>query len=226
MKKFLLILLLLYSAISYAEKSDNKFYLKLNIAANKVTSFKQYSHISPEINAGFGYYLDDFCRIDIVGGNSIFSFDDKYMTYNEVVGESATSGTKSVNYKAQTQYLMLNNYLNIISNDKFQIYVSGGVGIGKIKEKITHFFSGLLINGDIISIPLTTEHYESKGTKNFIYSLGIGTSIKINSRVNLDLAYNYKDFGKPKYKIEDIPNIPPIKRYKGHNFSIGIRFDL
>jgi len=226
MKKFLLILLLLYSAISYAEKSDSKFYLKLNIAANKVTSFKQYSNISPEINVGVGYYLDDFCRIDIAGGTSIFSFDDKYMTYNEVVAESTTSGTKSVNYKTQTQYLMLNNYLNIIGNDNFKIFVSGGIGVGKIKERSTHFFSGLLINGDIITIPLTAEHYESKGTKNFIYSLGIGTSIKINSRVNLDLAYSYKDFGKPKYKREDIPNIPPVKRYKGHNSSIGIRFDL
>lgn len=223
MKKLLLILLLLCPK-SYAEEVNSKFYLKLNLAANKVVQFKQYSNISPEIGVGIGYYLDNFCRIDIVGTTSIFSFDDTYKEYNESVDDSITSGTKNMKYKSQIQYLMLTNYLNIINNDKFQIYVNGGLGIGKIKEKVTQLFSGILINGDISTIPLTTEYYESKGTENFIYSLGLGTSIKLNSKLNLDLAYNYKDFGKPKYRAN--LNIPASKRYTVHNFSTGIRFDL
>jgi opacity protein-like surface antigen len=87
-------------------------------------------------------------------------------------------------------------------------------------------FSGSMINGEMQTIPLITDNYTSKPTTNFIYCFSVGTTININQEVNLDLAYSYKDFGKPKYKREDIPNIPPVKRYKGHNFSIGIRFDL
>lgn len=223
MKKFLLSLLFLYPSITYAEKN---FYLKLGIAGNNVIFFKQHSNISPEINAGAGYYVNDFYRIDLIAGHSGFTSDDKYLAHEELTDETNTSGTKIINYKTQVQYLMLTNYVNIIRNDNFQIYASCGIGLGKIKESATHFFSGLLINGNIITIPLTTEHYVSKSTKHFIYSLGVGVTTKINSDVNLDIAYNYKDLGKPNYKAESMHNVLSEKKYRVHNMSVGIRFDL
>lgn len=225
MKKILLPLLL-YPSVVYAEKINKDFYLKLNVAGNNVIFFKEHSHISPEISAGAGYYFNDFYRADIVAGHSSFSSDDKHMAYEETLESSSVSGTKKISYKAQSQYLLLTNYINIIRNDNFQIYVSGGVGLGKIKERANHFFSGLLINGDIVSVPLNTDHYISKSTKHFIYSLGLGASTRINSNVNLDVAYSYKDFGKPNYKPEDMRHILSNKPYRLHNMSIGIRFDL
>lgn len=218
MKNFLYILLLLWPVNAYA----SNFYIKINIATNKITSLNQYANMSPGINAGLGYYINDYYRIDVTGGNSRFNFEDKYIPHEAITDTSMVSGTKCIHYKAETKYVMLNNYINVLRRDTFQIYVSGGIGLGKIKEKTTHFFSGILINGEVISIPLSTNHYTSKSTRTFIYSIGSGISTKINSDVSIDLEYSYKDFGKPKYNTSVLQG----KKYKAHNFSIGIRLDL
>lgn len=223
MKTFLLSLLFLYPSLTYAEKN---LYLKLSVAGNNVIFFKQHSNISPEINVGAGYYFNDYYRVDLIAGHSSFKSDSKYIAYEEIIEENNKSGTKAINYKTQVQYFMLNHYINIIRKDNFQIYVNGGIGLGKIKESAIHCFSGLLINGNIITIPLIVEHYISKSTKHFIYSLGLGASTKINSNVNVDIEYNYKDFGKPNYKTKDLTHVLSDKKYKTHNLSIGVRFDL
>lgn len=219
MKNILFVFLLFYPFVSYSKN----FYLNVNIAGNKVSSFKQYSNVSPEINIGIGYYFNDYYRVSILNGYSNFNFDNKYIPYEEVVDTSATVGTKCINHKTQVKYIMLNNYVNLIRKDNFELYISAGIGIDKIKEQSTYLFSGLLINGDIVSVPLTTAHHNSKNTRNFIYSIGTGVGIKLNPDINLDLAYNYKDFGIPKYESE---NLLLDKRYKLHSFSVGIRLDL
>lgn len=226
MKKFLCTLLLLSPNITYAENTYKNLYLKVNLATNHVIFLKQYSRILPDLSAGIGYYFNDIYRIDLVAGHAQFSSDSKYIPHEETDGSLNSFGTKHISYKTQTQYLMLNNYVNIISRDSFQCYVSGGIGLNKIKEQATHLYSGVLVNGNIISVPLSTDHYISKSTKNFIYSLGVGTSTKIHSNANLDIAYNYKDFGKPKYNTKTMSHILSNKKYRTHNVSIGIRFDL
>jgi len=47
----------------------------------------------------------------------------------------------------------------------------------------------------------------------------IGTSKNFNSIGHFDLTYSWRDYGK--IKNNNISN-----KYKGHHFSLGIRFDL
>lgn len=216
MKKFLLIILITLPTMAYGGKFDDKIYLKLSM-----DNTKQYL---PEI--GIGYYFSDFYRIDLASNRFKICSNEKYKLYDEIVDDSSISGTKRFNYKMRSSYFILSNYLDIIGNDYFKVFITGGVGVAQIKEKATHLFSGMMINGHIITVPLSVEHYRSKRTQNFIYSLGAGKSVKINPKISLDLVYRYIDFGKPKYKKEDVAFIHSIKRYKVHSFAIGMRFDL
>ena len=220
MKKFLLIILLMIlPSMAYGGKFDDKLYLKLSI-----DNTKQYL---PAI--GIGYYFNDFYRIDLQAGKAVYFSSERYKLYDETVNDSSISGTKRISYKTQSTYFILSHYLNIADNAHFKVFINGGLGLGQIREKTTHLFSGMIINGDIITIPLSVDHYKSKKTQNFIYSLGTGTNLKINQKVNLELAYKYTNFGKPKCKKDDkdtIAIISSVKKYSVHSFSIGMRLDL
>lgn len=225
MFKLLISLFILVPSIVFASLKENKLYLYVSLAGNKINSVKQDSYISPEIGMGVGYYIDDFYRADITATTFNFNFYDSFIGINK----DDIIGTNDIKSKAYGHSLMFNNYFNIKSADSFKIFIGAGLGVARIKEQRIYLFSGNIISDQIFNLPLLTETYTSKTTTNFAYSLSLGTSINIKPRVNLDLIYSYKDFGKPKYRIVDlekVTSVKSIKRYTGHQLSVGLRFDL
>lgn len=53
-----------------------------------------------------------------------------------------------------------------------------------------------------------------------------GISLKVASNINIDLSYNWQDFGVTKYKKDKNDDRPDKNRYNGHSVMTGIRFDL
>lgn len=238
--KLLLILSIFFlsCSISLANHRNNNFYLKTIVTASKLDDIKvieqdidfhlnQESKLSPLMGIGMGYYFNDYIRVDLIFEHLDFNFNEQTSNFNYTENDTFTIGTKSIRRKARGNSLMFNSYIDLINREAFKIFIGAGVGRVQIKERVSNLISGnATANDQIYDIPLIVETHTSKTSTNFAHSLMIGTDIKVDPEISLELMYSYKDFGKPKYKREDISNISPTKRYKGHNFSIGIRFDL
>lgn len=228
MIRSLIFLLALIPSISFAK--DNKFYFKVIISAikiNNIKEFNQESNVSPTIGLGFGYYINDFYRMDITADPLIFHFHNEFTNYEYALSDANVVGAKTIKRKAYGRSIMFNNYIDVISKDSYKVFIGGGIGIVRFKEKVTYLTAGnYFINEQIYTFPLIIESVVSKLTTNFVHSLTIGTSLKLQPNINLEFSYNWKDFGKTKYRMEDKEKVPRRNRYKGHHFSLGIRFDL
>jgi opacity protein-like surface antigen len=226
MIKLLVFLVLLFPLTSLAIIDKNRFYFKLNLSTNKLNGTKGTPYLSFPGGIGLGYYINNLHRIDITIENLDFNFHNVFLAYDKITDDTVISGSRNILCRAYGKSILFNNYYNIINKNDFKIFIGMGIGISKLKEKITNLFSGNMINGGLTTLPLVTTHYMSKQTTNFIYSFHIGTSININPVINVDLTYSYKNFGKTEYRKEDIQLIPSGKKYQGHQFSSGLRFDL
>jgi opacity protein-like surface antigen len=125
--------------------------------------------------------------------------------------------------------MMLNNYIDLPMNDNSKIFIGGGIGLARIKEKIiAKILEGkVYVGNDFEHIPNYTGSSSTKEDLNFAYSLMLGTSIKVVPNVNIEIVYSWKDFGvtKPR-KWQDDNDRPDKNRYNGHSVMTGIRFDL
>lgn len=234
----LLSVLFLSCSTSFANSRKNNFYLKTIVTASKLDDVKvieqdmnfnldHASKLSPLIGMGIGYYINDYTRVDFIFEHLNFNFKEETSSFNYTENNTSTTGAKSIRRKAHGNSLMFNSYIDLLNRGAFKIFVGAGVGAVQIKEKVCNLISGnATTNDQIYTFPLITETFISKTSTNFAHSLMIGTDIKVNPEISLELMYSWKDFGKTKYKIKDKEKIPEKNRYKGHNFSIGIRFDL
>jgi opacity protein-like surface antigen len=173
---------------------------------------------------GAGYYINNKYRLSLQYNMTHIKQNVKYRDFEEVLDESTTTGVKKIEYKTDIDYVLLNNYLNIVDKENYSLFVSGGIGYATINEKINALFSGNIINGETINIPLAAEQYKTKRT-NFIYGLGAGVGIKVNETINLDINYNYKNFGKPK-RIYNLKTASQVKKYYTHQVGFGLRVNL
>ena len=143
MKKYILLFTLLYSTISFAD-----LYLKAEINTHH-----------NDKGVGAGYRFNDTYRADLMYNLSSFKSNNNYIAYEEIIDDYSTTGTKRTKYKTDIKYILFNNYLNIINKENYSIFVSGSIGYAKIRENITELLSGIMINGQIISIPLEVEKH-------------------------------------------------------------------
>ncbi len=238
-KLFLFLNILFLSCFSsFANQKEGKFYLKPLIIISKVNDVKETdpntnftlkheSNLSPSIGVGAGYYISDDVRVDLIFEHLLFYFPSESNGFNYTENNILNIGTKTVKRKVFADSLMFNSYVNIVSRDYYDIFIGIGAGAIQIKEKVYYSVSGNSINGNqIYTYPLMTETLTSKTVINFAHALMIGTNIKLAPKINLELMYSWKDFGKTKYRITDKEEIPMRNRYKGHHLSVGIRLDL
>lgn len=212
MKKYILLLITFYTTNCFA----SNFYLKTEINMNKGSTL--------DGGIGAGYYINNKYRLSLQYNMTHIKQNVKYRDFEEVLDESTTTGVKKIEYKTDIDYVLLNNYLNIVDKENYSLFVSGGIGYATINEKINALFSGNIINGETINIPLAAEQYKTKRT-NFIYGLGAGVGIKVNETINLDINYNYKNFGKPK-RIYNLKTASQVKKYYTHQVGFGLRVNL
>lgn len=54
----------------------------------------------------------------------------------------------------------------------------------------------------------------------------IGANTKVNEKIDLELMYSFKDFGKTNSYRLNATNFMPKRHYQGHIGTIGIRYNL
>jgi len=133
----------------------------------------------------------------------------------------------NINQKIQSLALMINGYYDITTIGIFTPYLSTGVGVARNKaEKLTatNYYNG--------------ESYTStlgkKSTNNLAWQIGLGSTIKLTNKIDLDLGYKFIDRGKvitgPGLIIysnnETTQAIPGNARLRAHEFLIGARYNL
>lgn len=223
----LLGIILLYNSIALSKD----FYITIPLTISNIASVKEKNHsenfnlthesaISPVFGAGLGYYINNNSRVELLFESLNFLFNDQTGNFNFLEDEVYTIGTKSVKRRVFGKSLKFNYYYNILHKDVFQIFIGAGIGGAQIKENKSFLVSGHFIDGgDLRSFPPVIKNARSAKTTNFIYSLMVGTSKNFNSIGHFDLTYSWRDYGR-------IKNNNVSSRYKGHHFSLGVRFDL
>jgi opacity protein-like surface antigen len=138
------------------------------------------------------------------------------------------SGDSSIDRNASVYSMMLNNYKDLPIADNSKIFIGGGVGLARIKEKvISKLLKGkIYVGNDFMNLPELTESASTKEKLNFAYSLILGTAIKVSPNVNIEIAYSWRDFGSTNYNKDSDGDRPDKNRYNGHSVMTGIRFDL
>jgi opacity protein-like surface antigen len=229
------------STISLANERTG-FYLKTNVGANKMNEAEEKvankvvtskSTVSPSFSVGMGGYINDFIRTDI-------TFDYSKVSFKNATTNFTTNGQEDDNYytmvgdafidrKASVYSMMLNSYIDLPMNDNSKIFIGGGIGLARIKEKIiAKILEGTVYVNNVRhqQIPIMTDSSSTKEDLNFAYSLMLGTSIKVAPNVNIEIAYSWKDFGVTKPRKWQHGDRPDKNRYNGHSVMTGIRFDL
>lgn len=223
-----------HSSFATSKLSIENIYLKKIVTVSKASNMQEAdsdinfsithdSKFSPSIGVGVGYYINDYVRADLILEHSYFTFNDSVGNYNYTDDDLFVTGAKSVKRKAYGRSLMLNGYVDLIKRDFFSIYVGAGVGAIKIKEKVSHSSSANVAQNDkIYTFSLIAESFTNKPIINVAHSLMVGTNIKLNPAINLEMTYAWKDFGETKH--EELSSVR--NGYEGHHFSLGLRFDL
>lgn len=230
-KKSLLVVFLCFMSIANCVAFDQRFYISIPTTISNLSSVKEHNssenfnlthdaEISPLIGFGIGYYINDHTRIDVLFESLNYKFNDKTGNFHSTDDDIYTIGTKIVKRKVWGKSLNLNYYYDVLHHDILQIFIGAGIGVAQLKENKSFVVNGHFIdNGNLISFPSTTQTMNSKKTNNFTYSLMIGTSKTFNSIGHFDFIYSWRHHGK--LKNNDISN-----QYKGHHFTMGVRFDL
>ena len=234
-KKFLILgtTVVVLSTSTLAEDRTG-FYLKTNVGINKMKNTKQHnvypeenvyvpsnkseSKISPALNIGAGFYLNNHVRHDLSFGYQKVNFENNTVYNNTVYDEHGNiigNANIQLSRKSSIYSLMFNSYIDLPINNRFNLFFGGGIGIGQIKEKVTQKIIANKIN-------VSEGKEKSKNRRNFAYSLTTGISLKVSENTNFELLYSYQDFGKTKYKDKEITK----NRYNGHSVMTGIRFDI
>ena len=224
--------LVCFNSLALAEPRESSLYLKMITTVSKVSDIQAVdeelnfnlsheSSLSPAIGVGFGYYINNNIRVDLMFEHLKFNFNKQESSFNCSNDDTLTTGTKSIKRTASGKSLMLNGFVDLIDRNSFKLFVGAGAGVVRIKEKINHALSGNSIaTKQTYTFPLITEHATSKVITKFAHSLMLGTSIQLKPQLNIELIYSWKNLGKVKHN--NLMN----NQYKGHHFSVATRFDL
>lgn len=229
---FFLTTLICFNSLAFTEPEERSLYLKMITTVSKVSDIQAVeqelnfnlsheSSLAPAIGVGFGYYINNNIRVDLMFEHLKFNFSNQSAGFNCSDDDTITTGTKSIRRMTSGKSLMLNGFIDFVDRNSFKLFVGAGAGAVRIKEKINHALSGSSTTADqTYTFPLITEHSTSKVITKFAHSLMLGTSIQVKPQLNIELIYSWKNFGKVKH--DNLMN----NQYKGHHFSIATRFDL
>jgi len=233
-------LFLLNSCIASAYDMKN-IYLKANIGASKLNSAKevkqlinfnakQHAKISPSIGLAVGYNLpDNNIRAEINAHihSPYFDMSSSTLEYTDSDSNLQKVGAMFTKRKANIKTLMPSIYYSVFSKEDYDIFVGGGIGIARIKEKV-HIIttSNHIQQGLINPLLVETESSTTKVRNNLAYMLSVGTAVKLQENVSVEFAYNWRDFGKTKPISISNDETPKKNRYKGHDFTLGLRLAI
>ena len=240
MNRILLAAILSTSSFAYADSglytslkagvSDTKFEdYKLDLAdGNNSLVFKHKDAdetIYPNISAAIGF---DFSKVSKVNARAEleYTYKDKATfapnissaIFNGVDFSNLTEGFPSVLVnELRTQSLMLNGYYDFKNKSKFTPYLSAGVGVSRIENKVS-------INPEALG---TSENITTDTNNNFTWTAGAGVAYKVTENVALDLAYRYVDAGETdvsqSFEGTKLKNTADLV---SHDYSLGVRYNF
>lgn len=239
MNRILLAAILSTSSFAYA---DSGLYtsLKAGISDTKFEDYKVdlsegndsrvYKHkdadetIYPNISAAIGF---DFSKVSKVNARAEleYTYKDKATFAPNISSgifngeeEQAPEGIPSllVN-ELRTQSLMLNGYYDFKNKSKFTPYLSAGVGVSRIENKVS-------INPEVFG---DSENVTTDTNNNFTWTAGAGIAYKVTENVALDLAYRYVDAGETdvsqSFEGTKLKNTADLV---SHDYSLGVRYNF
>ena len=242
MNRILLAAILSTSSFAYA---DSGLYtsLKAGVSDTKFEDYKVdlsvgndslvYKHkdadetIYPNISAAIGF---DFSKVSKVNARAEleYTYKDKATfapnissaIFNGVDFSNLTEGFPSVLVnELRTQSLMLNGYYDFKNKSKFTPYLSAGVGVSRIENKVSinpEYFGG-------------SENITTDTNNNFTWTAGAGIAYKVTENVALDLAYRYVDAGETdvSQSFEGIGiKLKNTADLVSHDYSLGVRYNF
>ena len=215
MKKLLYVYLSLAACSSaFALDVDSKkdFYVRGDVGASiPGTTIKDATplldnskfKVAPMYNLGVGYNISDYVRTDI-------NIQYRNLKYNHSNSEeSAKQSTK--NYA-----VFWNGYFDAKNSSIVTPYLTAGIGFSRISPSdVSH---PMLHN---------TITYKGKATNNFAWNTGIGSKVKLNSNIDLDLAYRYVSLGQVKFNNAGAINEAgkPVK-LRAHEITLGLIYNF
>lgn len=222
MKNFIIATFIALSLNTALADNNFKNYFKGGIGFNYIRDNKFSNHDLigkmrlaehfPLIEVGFGTYLTDDIRVDLVlDYYFVFKINEK--------SASRLADKYDIDSKTKIDIVMLNLYKDVASYDKITHYVGAGIGYSRVKE----VFKGKMIdvNDDEFTLNRSTKIYNK-----FAYKLATGLDIKLNDTMKLDISYNYFNLGNNKTKLlGGIKNIGN-RIYAIHNITFGMRFNV
>lgn len=230
MKKHLLTAVATTVLSTSAMAQTDQFYLRGDVGANINTmqkhqtedyehTFKFKSKTSGSIDVGVGYHVLDNFRAELVYGHH-FVPTMKLFSRVDIQGGTMDMSAKS---KGKIETLMLKGYYDLYDFGAGKIFAGAGVGLAQVSEKQTMLTEGThQATGDTFTV--TDEDMKAKRKNNFAYSLAVGSSYALAEGVNLDLQYNWSNYGHAKTP-SDQKYYTTIKR-RGHAVKFGVRFDI
>lgn len=180
----------------------------------------QTSNFSPDIGigGGAGYNFDDTFRGEVLISYTNLTFADcsKIDTFYDL-----HTNTKKVTINSA----MLNIYKDFFKiTDNVNIFAGVGIGLSQINENITwKTFAPNFTNNKLINTYQGVTN--RKTTYNFTHSIMAGIDFKVSSRLNLELAYVFKNHGKTKSQTVQRVHLDE-KLYLNHNIYTGVRYNL
>ncbi len=194
---------------STAFASSGQFYLKGELGFNRMQdikiSGKKFSQSNVALyGGGLGYYFFNNLRTDLV------------INYSTPESKYSSNSIPQSNIKAKPKIsaLFLTGYVDLFDISICEVFIGAGAGVSQIKNKVTM--------DTVYSNTVPTTQTASNKKNSFAYQLVAGTAIKMTPSMNLELTYSWKDFGSTK----EITNFIQSMDYKGHNVTLGLRFDL
>lgn len=239
MKRILLATVIATSSFAYA---DSGLYtsLKAGVSDTKFEDYKLdlenggqslvFKHkdadetIYPNISAAIGF---DFSKVSKVNARAEleYTYKDK-ATFAPNISSAIINGVEVqfpegfpsflVN-ELRTQSLMLNGYYDFKNKSKFTPYLSAGVGVSRIENKVS-------INPEALG---TSENITTDTNNNFTWTAGAGVAYKVTENVALDLAYRYVDAGETDVS-QSIggTNLKNTADLVSHDYSLGVRYNF
>ena len=239
MKRILLATVIATSSFAYADSglytslkagvSDTKFEdYKLDLADGNDSLVSKHKDadetIYPNISAAIGF---DFSKVSKVNARAEleYTYKDK-ATFAPNISSAIINGVEVqfpegfpsflVN-ELRTQSLMLNGYYDFKNKSKFTPYLSAGVGVSRIENKVS-------INPEAFG---DSENITTDTNNNFTWTAGAGIAYKVTENVALDLAYRYVDAGETdvSQSFEGI-KLKNTADLVSHDYSLGVRYNF
>jgi len=211
----------------FAALADNSgVYFKGMLGMNKLDNIKNFndlkqkSNFSPELSlgAGAGFNFDDTLRAEVT-----FSYT-KVQFYNN--NKISTFYDTSLN----TKKTVINTTMLSVYKDFFDVaenvsaFVGVGAGVSQINETV-HWKILLPDQKNSRNIKTLTGATYRKTAYSFTHSLIAGLNFKVSPQLNVEVAYNFKNYGLTKPKTVGKVYLDE-KHYVGHSIYTGIRYNI